>query len=150
VSGQIDAAITTEALAPGRHPDVDFLFPDYGTEERRYYRKTGIFPIHHTLLVKDKVLKENPWVGVSLYNAWEESKQHCYKWLEWQRIHQTSLWYRALWEEEQEAGGTDFYKWGFGKTRAEVDKLLDYCHRLAITPRRYHPEEMFWPPTLET
>lgn len=65
-------------------------------------------------------------------------------------MHQTSLWYRALWEEERAAGGRDFYKWGFRDTRAEVDKILEYCHRDGMTPRRFKPEEMFHPSTLET
>lgn len=149
-AGDIDACITTEAMAPGRHPDVDFLFPNYAELERDYYRRTKFFPIMHTLLIRNTVLKENPWVAMSLFNAWQESKRLCYQCLEWQRIDQTSLWYRALWEEEQATGGPDFYLWGFKKTRPEVDKMLDYAHYLGITARRHEPEEMFHPSTLET
>lgn len=150
VSGEIDAAITTEALAPGRHPDVDFLFPNYGQLERDYYRRTSFFPIHHTLVVKTALLEREPWVAMSLFNAWQESKRRCYEWLKWQRIHQTSLWYRELWEEEQAAGGPDFYRWGFKDTRNEIDKMLEYSERLGITPRKFQPEDMFWPSTLDT
>jgi 4,5-dihydroxyphthalate decarboxylase len=149
-AGEIDACISTEMMAPGRHPDIDFLFPDYAELERDYYRRTRIFPIMHTLLIRNSVLVEHPWVAMSLFDAWEESKRQCYEWLAWQRMHQTSLWYRALWEEEQAAGGPDFYVWGFRKTRFELDKMLDYAHRLGITARRHAPEEMFWPATLET
>jgi 4,5-dihydroxyphthalate decarboxylase len=149
-AGEIDASMSTEMLAPGRHPDVDFLFPNHAALERDYYRRTGFFPIMHVLLIRNAVLEQHPWVALSLFKAWEQSKQECYKWLEWQRIHQTSLWYRALWEEEQAAGGPDFYKWGFRATRPEVDKLLDYSHRLGLTARKHEPEEMFWPSTLET
>ena len=149
-AGKIDACISTEMMAPGRHPDVAFLFPNYAELEREYFKRTKIFPIMHTLLIRNSVLEKNPWVAMSLFNAWEESKQHCYKWLEWQRIHQTSLWYRALWEEEQAAAGPDFYLWGFKKTRFEVDKRLDYAHRLGVTAKRHQPEEMFWPTTLNT
>jgi 4,5-dihydroxyphthalate decarboxylase len=100
------------------------------------------------MLRGDAVLQEHPWVAMSLFNAWEQSKQQCYEWLAWQRIHQTS--YGALWEEEQAVGGSDFYLWGFKKTRFEVDKMLDYAHRLGITAGKHEPEEMFWPSTLET
>jgi hypothetical protein len=34
--------------------------------------------------------------------------------------------------------------------RAEVDKMLEYAHLLAITPRKIEPEELFHPSTLET
>ena len=53
----------------------------------------------------------------------------CYKWLEGQRVHMTSMWFRALWEEERAAAGPDIYPWGFQKTRSEVDKILDYAYR---------------------
>jgi 4,5-dihydroxyphthalate decarboxylase len=148
--GAIDAAITTATWAPGGHPNVDFLFPNHAELERDYYRRTAFFPIMHTLLVRTAVLEEHPWVAMSLYRAWEESKQRCYEWLRWQRVHQTSLWYRALWEEEQAAGGPDFYVWGLRRSRAELAKLLEYCHLQGLTARRYEPEELFHPSTLET
>jgi 4,5-dihydroxyphthalate decarboxylase len=149
-SQRLDACISTETMAPGRHPDIDFLFPDYGTIEREYYHRTKIFPIMHVIAIRNSVLKEHPWVAMSIFDAWQQSKQLCYEWLEWQRIHQTSLWYRDLWEEEQASGGKDFYAWGFDKTRSEIDKMLEYAHRLGITAARHEPEEMFFPSTLDT
>jgi 4,5-dihydroxyphthalate decarboxylase len=149
-AGEIDAGVTTGTWAPNVHPDIDFLFPGYAELERDYFKRTGFFPIMHTLLIKTSVLEENPWVAMSLFNAWEESKRKCYEWLQWQRVHQTSLWYRALWEEEQAIAGPDIYPWGFRKTRAEVDKLLDYCYRQGLTTRKFAPEEMFHPSTLDT
>jgi 4,5-dihydroxyphthalate decarboxylase len=149
-AGKIDAAMTTGTWAPNVHPEIDFLFPNYAELERDYYRRTGFFPIMHTLLIKNSVLEKNPWVAMSMFNAWQASKQKCYQWLDWQRVHQTGLWYRALWEEEQAIAGADPYIWGFKKTRGEVDKLLDYCHRQGLTTRKFAPEEMFHPSTLET
>src|SRR6266480_3757538 len=149
-AGEIDAGITTGTWAPNVHPNIDFLFPNYAELERDYFKRTGFFPIMHTLLIKTAVLEKDPWVAMSVYNAWQESKRKCYEWLAWQRVHQTSLWYRALWEEEQAVAGADFYLWGFHKTRPEVDKLLEYCHRQSLTTRKFDPEEMFHPSTLET
>jgi 4,5-dihydroxyphthalate decarboxylase len=148
-AGELAAGITTATWAPG-DPAIDFLFPNHPELERDYFKRTGFFPIMHTLLIKNDVLEKNPWVAMSMLNAWQDSKERCYDWLEWQRIHQTSLWYRALWEEERAAAGRDIYPWGFRKTRAEVDKMLEYSHRHGMTPRRFAPEEMFHPSTLET
>jgi 4,5-dihydroxyphthalate decarboxylase len=148
--GEIDAGITTEIWAPNRHPDIDFLFPDYGAREREYFRRTRCFPIMHVLLIRDTMLRQNPWVARSLFDAWEASKQKLYLRQEWQRIHMTSLWYRALWEEERAAAGDDVYPWGYAKTRHEVDVMLRYAYRQGVTPRRYQPEELFWPSMLET
>jgi 4,5-dihydroxyphthalate decarboxylase len=149
-NGAIQAAITTGTWAPNVHPDVDFLFPNYADLERDYFKRTGFFPIMHTLIIKNAVLEKDPWVAMSLFKAWQESKSKCYEWLQWQRVHQTSLWYRALWEEEQAAAGDDPYVWGFRGARPEVNKLLEYCHRQGLTTRQFEPEEMFHPSTLET
>jgi 4,5-dihydroxyphthalate decarboxylase len=149
-SGEIDAGITTEIWAPNRHPDIDFLFPDYKAREREYFNRTRCFPIMHTLLIRNAVLEQNPWVARSLYDAWQASKQRLYAQQEWERIHMTSLWYRALWEEERAIAGDDIYIWGFYKTRHEVDMMLRYSHRQGVTPRKYRPEDLFHPSTLDT
>jgi 4,5-dihydroxyphthalate decarboxylase len=149
-AGEIHAAITTDTWAPNVHPEIDFLFPNYAALEREYFKRTGFFPIMHTLLIKTAILEKDPWVAMSMFNAWQESKQKCYEWLQWQRVHQTALWYRALWEEEQAVAGPDIYLWGFQKTRHEVDKLLDYCYRQGLTTRKFEPEEMFHSSTLKT
>jgi 4,5-dihydroxyphthalate decarboxylase len=148
--GELDAGITTETWAPNRHPDIDFLFPDYGAREREYFLRTRCFPIMHTLLIRNSVLEQNPWVARSLYDAWEASKRKLYARQEWERIHMTALWYRALWEEERAAAGEDIYPWGLKKTRHELDVMLRYAHRQGVTTRKYEPEDLFWPSMLDT
>jgi 4,5-dihydroxyphthalate decarboxylase len=149
-AGRLDAAITTEIWAPNRHPNIDFLFPDYGAREREYFARTRCFPIMHTLLIRDAVLHQHPWTARSLYDAWETSKRKLYEQQEWEHIHMTSLWYRGLWEEERAAAGDDIYAWGFRKTRHEIDVMLRYAHRQGVTPQKYVPEDLFWPSMLET
>jgi 4,5-dihydroxyphthalate decarboxylase len=57
---------------------------------------------------------------------------------------------QSLWEEEHAAGGSDPYVWGFKKSRAEVDKMLEYAQQQGLIKRRFRPEEMFHSSTLET
>ena len=66
-------------------------------------------------MIKNAVLEKYPWVALSMFDAWQESKQECYRWLDRQRVHQTGLWYRSLWEEERAIAGGDPYVWGFKK-----------------------------------
>jgi 4,5-dihydroxyphthalate decarboxylase len=148
--GDIAAGITTELWAPNQHPDIDFLFPDYGAREREYFHRTRCFPIMHTLLIRNSVLEQHPWVARSLFDAWEASKRMLYEQRQWDRIHMTSLWYRELWEEERAAAGEDIYPWGFAKTRHELDVMLRYAHRQGVTPYKYEPQDLFWPSTLDT
>jgi 4,5-dihydroxyphthalate decarboxylase len=149
-AGSVDASITTGVWAPDRDPEIGFLFPNYQELERDYFKRTGFFPINHTLIIKDSVLDKHPWVAMSMFDAWQKSKDLCYKWLEWQRVHQTSMWFRALWEEERALTGPDIYPWGFGTARAELNKMLDYSLRQGLIPRIFNPTELFHPDTLGT
>jgi 4,5-dihydroxyphthalate decarboxylase len=58
---------------PGR--DVETLFPDPKAEAVRFFRKTGIYPPHHTTVVRESILEEHPWVAISLMEAFEEAKR---------------------------------------------------------------------------
>jgi len=57
------------------HTNVVRLFPNYREIERAYYRKTGIFPIMHTLVIREKLHKEKPWIAENMFQAFEESKR---------------------------------------------------------------------------
>ena len=50
------------------------LFEEYEAVERDYYRKTGIFPIMHIVVVRTRPLSPNPWIAQSLYQALKEAK----------------------------------------------------------------------------
>ena len=54
---------------------IRLLFPNQKDESIRYYRKTGIFPINHTVVIRNDVLEKNPWVAVNLFEAYQESKK---------------------------------------------------------------------------
>ena len=52
---------------------VRFLF-DPASEIQRYYAKTNIFPINHSLVVRRSIYEEHPWVVKSLYDAFVAAK----------------------------------------------------------------------------
>ena len=51
------------------------LIPDVANVEADWYRRTGIYPIHGTIVVKDEVLKKHPFVARSLLDAFTAAKQ---------------------------------------------------------------------------
>lgn len=74
-AGEIDAYFgARRPLALDRGDNVARLFPDYRELERAYYRKTRIHPIMHTVVIREDLLREQPWVAESLYKACEDSK----------------------------------------------------------------------------
>src|SRR5688572_4737641 len=53
------------------------LFPDAPSLEAEWFRKTGIYPLHGVIVVKDDLLAREPWIGKALFDAFVESKA-CY------------------------------------------------------------------------
>ena len=47
-------------------PEVRRLFPDPAAEGRRYFAKTGIFPINHGMVVRRSIAEKNPWVVLNI------------------------------------------------------------------------------------
>ena len=56
-------------------PELRRLFPDPVAEGRRYYAKTGIFPINHCVVVRRALLDAHPWLALNVYNAFFAAKQ---------------------------------------------------------------------------
>src|SRR5262249_3599036 len=55
-------------------PDVKPLIPNATEAEAAWYRKTGIYPINHTSVVKDSLLKADSTLGPRLFAAFTEAK----------------------------------------------------------------------------
>jgi 4,5-dihydroxyphthalate decarboxylase len=55
--------------------EVRRLFVDPAAEGRRYYSKTGIYPINHTIVVRRALLEKHPWIALNLYNAFVAAKK---------------------------------------------------------------------------
>ncbi len=70
-------AIIPASLHTSGH--VQRLFPDYVDREREYFSRTGIFPIMHTLVIKESLCSEHPWLAESVYTAFDQAKAWAYK-----------------------------------------------------------------------
>jgi 4,5-dihydroxyphthalate decarboxylase len=57
------------------HDNIVRLFPDYRKEERKFFDRTGIFPIMHCLVMSEEMHRQNPWIAENMVKAFEESKQ---------------------------------------------------------------------------
>jgi 4,5-dihydroxyphthalate decarboxylase len=62
-SGEVDGALihqVPECFRAGS-PRVKRIFPDYGAAEIEYYRRTGIHPIMHCVVLRKDVYERDPW-----------------------------------------------------------------------------------------
>ena len=55
------------------HPDIKPLFPDPAAEAIRYYKKTGIYPINHGMVIKRAVFERNPWAVINILKAFNQA-----------------------------------------------------------------------------
>jgi 4,5-dihydroxyphthalate decarboxylase len=71
VSGELAGAIGVEV----DHPDVQPLIPHALEAGLEALRKTGHYPINHTVVVRDELLEAHPDLAVEVFNAFAESKR---------------------------------------------------------------------------
>src|SRR5262245_52164690 len=69
--GEIDFLMTANNPLSFRRgaPTVRRLFENYAEVEKDYYRRTRIYPIMHTVVIRRDVWARDPWVALSLYQA---------------------------------------------------------------------------------
>jgi 4,5-dihydroxyphthalate decarboxylase len=151
VDGELDALVTARAPSTfHKNPDqVKRLFPDYVDVEKDYYRRTRIFPIMHTIVIRRDVYEKNRWIAQALYKACVEAKKKVYE-LYAQTAAMPAMvpWLVAHLEEARAMMGEDWWSYGLEPNRAVLDTFLRYHHEQGLSKRRLKPEELFAPETL--
>ena len=147
-TGEIDALISVmipKALMAGSRR-VRRLFPNFRRVETAYYRQTGIFPIMHTFVVKSELLKEHPWLAVSLYKAFLKAKE-----LNFKRLYDTDALSASLpWlidelERSTEIFGGNVWDYSIEGSRPTLEAFVGYMHEQGLTSRRMGVAELFAP-----
>jgi 4,5-dihydroxyphthalate decarboxylase len=149
--GEIDFIMTANNPLTFRRgsPKVRRLFPNYPELEKDYYRRTKIYPIMHTVVIRNDVYQRDPWVALSMYTALCRAKEHAYHLLsDMGSPKVSSAWLQPLIEEEKEIIGSDWYPYGIEANRPTIEALLQYTHEHGLTDRRVKLEELFAPSTL--
>jgi 4,5-dihydroxyphthalate decarboxylase len=125
-------------------PGISRLFPNFKEVEQDHYRRTGIFPIMHTLVIRQDVHQEHPWVAHSLYKGFTEARD-----LAVSGLYDTDALRVALpflidhLEETWRVFGEDYWAYGVEPNRATLEAIAQYVVEQGLAPRVVTPEELF-------
>ncbi|OEV03374.1 4,5-dihydroxyphthalate decarboxylase [Streptomyces nanshensis] len=155
-AGEIDALFSAnvpQCVLDGS-PNVARLFPDFEPLERDYHRRTGIFPIMHTVVVRRELLRERPGIAHDVYRAFCEAKERAAdRYRRDRRLYQVPTmvpWMNALVERNDRDFPRDWWPYGVSANRAALDAYLRYHHQQGLCPRRRRIEDVFAPELLDT
>src|SRR5580704_6048749 len=123
------------------HPDIGPLFPDSAAEAVRYYKKTGIYPINHGMVVKRAVFERNPWVVINILKAFDrandiadaERREHVAYHLETGFVP----------PDYRKPLTTRIIKHGLKANRATLDMAAKYSNQQSLTQRIMTMDELF-------
>jgi 4,5-dihydroxyphthalate decarboxylase len=153
VSGEIDALATAHQPAPfsDRSGRVRRLFPDYRSVEEDYLRRTGLYPIMHTVVLKRELYESHPFAALALLEAFEEAKQfgrHRLRNLDTLAV--MHPWIAAELDELKEPFarlGGDPFVYGIEPNRHVLEAVMHYSHEQGLSTRKVEIEELFAPET---
>jgi ABC-type nitrate/sulfonate/bicarbonate transport system substrate-binding protein len=145
--GEIDALIPPNVPPSFRagDPRIRRVFKDSRNTLTEYFRKTKIFPITHTLAVRQSLLNEHPWIVSSLLNAFSEAENLCRKSYDYAKrlAFPTAV---LILEEEEETFGKN--PWAHGLTQENqtvLEKFVQYAEEQGYIPYRPKLGDLFAP-----
>lgn len=145
--GRLDAllSIYIPKLFENGWPNIRRLFADFKQAEKDYYRKTGIFPVMHTIALRQDVVDANPWVPASLYDAFCKARDMAVEGLwDTDALRLALPWLMDHVEEAWDIFGKDFWAYGMEANRPALEAVGRYVHEQHFSPRLVLPEEI-WP-----
>ena len=153
VAGEIDAIVHYIAnpnlvdrsrLDLAKEPSVRPLFADPVAEGVRYYKKTGLLPINHGMVVKRSLYERHPWLVLNVLKAFERANEIA----ERERI-EHALYHIATGLADAERLRTPLVKHGVKANRLVLETAAQYSQEQGLTPRRVKLEELFAPSAME-
>ena len=142
-AGELAAAI---GVGKVDSPDIKPLIPDAADAEAAWHRKTGIYAINHTVVVKDTLLRSDPSLAPRLFAGFEAAKAQFLQ----QLGSGSELSAEAqILAKRRSIVGDDPLPNGLARNRKALETIIRFAHEQKIVPRVVQPEEMFAANTLD-
>ena len=123
-------------VATSIYPD---LFEHADALEAEWFKRTGIYPMHGTIVVKDSVLAAHPWVAGALFRAFERAKTEWLATLDTGAATDADKKYSQL----RKIVGPDPLPNGLKANLPTIRALEEYAFRQGLIPNRMPIEKAF-------
>jgi 4,5-dihydroxyphthalate decarboxylase len=129
------------------HPDIKTLFPDPVAEGVRYYRKTGIYPINHGMVIKRELHERHPWAVLNIVKAFNAANSIADK----ERVAHADYYFETgvLPAEAKKAHAAPILRHGIAPNRRTIETVAQYSNEQGLTPRVMKLDELFAANTLD-
>jgi len=123
--------------------DYPDLFPNAKELEAEWFARTGIYPIHGTIVVKEDVLAANPWLARSLFDAFSRAKD---EWLARLDAGEEDPVANKKYIGFRRIVGHDPLPYGLAANLPTIRALEETAFKQKLTPRRMSIAELFVDP----
>jgi 4,5-dihydroxyphthalate decarboxylase len=132
------------------NPRLRKLLADDGKSVvHEYYRRTGCFQANHHVIVQNRILREHPWVGLELFEAFQQSKEIAYE--RAKRYASAYLYFPGTDRQEQAAVfGEDPYPLGLRAMGRTVERAIRGSMEQGLLSKPLRLEDIYYRTTLDT
>ncbi len=129
------------------HPDFKTLFPDPVAEGVRYYKKTGIYPINHGMVIKRELAERHPWAITNILKAFHEANAIANR----ERVEHGEYYFEtgALPASARAAFAKPIIEHGVEPNRKVLETIAQYSLEQGLTPKLTKLEDIFAASTLK-
>lgn len=153
LDGSIDALVTPRppSAFTGGGRSCRRLLRDHRRVEREYYKRTRIFPPMHTVVMKTEVYRDNPWIAMNLYEAFDRALALCDPDDMFDGHLRYALPFLPADVEEWQAdlGGLDMWRYGLADNHKTLETLIRYQAQQGLLRAPIQASDLFAPETLD-
>ncbi len=121
-------------------PELRELIPDAAAAEAEWFRRTGIFPAHGMLVLREELVAQHPWLPGAIYRAFVAAKAEYLAKLDssppTDKADKNVL-------KQRELVGADPIPYGIAPNRPMIEALALYAYQQKLTPTLMTAEDLF-------
>jgi 4,5-dihydroxyphthalate decarboxylase len=138
IAGEIAGAIGVDI----NHPDVKPLIPNAAEAGFAALKRDGHYPINHTLVVKDELLRSQPGLARDIFDAFNEAKNRYIDRLKSNAIAEPNK-NDQLYKRVMDITGKDPLPYGVEGSRPMIEAVIQYAEEQRILTRHFTVDELF-------